>query len=78
MTSGPPWGLPGARLTALALHAAVCVMGTQLAVLCSRSHTARGWQGGAASDKWETHSIHQNLRLAPSWEGKVQGAGAYL
>ena len=42
---GPPWGK---TVSALALHAAVCIMGTQLAVLCSKNHAAHGWQGGAA------------------------------
>ena len=76
MTSGPPWGLPGARLSALAPHAAVCVVDTQLAVLHSRNHTGRGWQGGAVVTGRHTASTG-TLRLVPSWEGKVQGAGAY-
>ena len=75
MTSGPPWGLPGARLSALALHAAVCHGHPAGGALLQKPHSAG--VAGRGSDKWETHSIHQNPRLAPSWEGKVQGAGSY-
>ena len=58
MTSGPPWGK---TVSALALHAAVCIMGTQLAVLCSKNHAAHGWQGGAANLAYQTGIRQKSL-----------------